>query len=239
MFRNFLLSSVLFGFVASVAAAPITFTDPNYAVTVIVGVDILVDNAFDNSPPTLLPLNVDKSVATGAGSAFASASAELGRLSAETNVLSTGDFSDASSDSSFSGIIDDILGGTYRLAFNFITNDIIAGSDSSASSKLSIRIFSVLNQLYNEEFLSYSSLTDFIFSLTPGSTGLFDITLISNANSTSGTASNGANVDFSINAAVNGVPEPHEGMLLLMGGLSMYSFIWLGRRRTGAFVGLK
>lgn len=236
MFRNFLLSSVLLGFVAFATAAPITFTDPNYSVTAIVGVDNSVDSASDTSPPTAIPLNVDKSVSTGAGSAFASASAELGKLSAATNVSSTGGIADATSNSSFSGIIDDIFGGTYRLTFNFITDDPIVGPNPSASSKLAVTIVSGLNTLYNEEFFSTSSLTDFIFSLTPGSTGLFDITLISSANSTSGSASNIANVDFSINAGVNGVPEPHEGMLLLLGGLAMYNFIRRGRHRTGSFL---
>ena len=80
MFRNFLFSSVLLGFVTFATAAPITFTDPNYSVTAIVGVDSSVGNASDTSPSTAIPLHVDQSVSTGAGSAFASASAELRKL---------------------------------------------------------------------------------------------------------------------------------------------------------------
>ena len=95
MFRNCLLSSVLLGFVAVATAAPITFTDPNYSVTAIVGVDDLVDSASDTSPPTTIPLNVAKPVLTDADSAFASASAALGKLSAVTNASSTGGFADA------------------------------------------------------------------------------------------------------------------------------------------------
>jgi hypothetical protein len=231
MFRNFLLSSVLLGFVASATAAPITFTAPEYSVTAIVGVDGTVDSASDTSPPTVIPLNVSRSVLTGTGSAFASASAELGKLSAVTNVTSTGGIADASSNSRFFGTIDSILGGTYQLAFNFVTGDLFGGDNSSASSTLAIIINSNLNDLYNQIFTTSSSLTDFAFSLTPGASALFDITLISSANSTSGNASNAANVDFLINAAVNGVPEPHEGMLLLLGGLAMYNFIGRGRRR--------
>ncbi len=236
MFRNFLLSSILLGFVAVATAAPITFTDPEYSVTAIVGVDDTADNASDTSPPTTIPLNVAKSVLTDSGSAFASASAELGKLSAATNVTSTGGIADASSNSRFFGTIDSLLGGSYQLAFNFITGDVIVGQDSFASSTLAIIINSNLDDLYNKIFTTSSSLTDFTFSLAPGTTALFDITLISDANSTSGSASNSANVDFSINAAVNGVPEPHESMLLLLGGLAMCSFIWRGRRRKGSLL---
>ncbi len=179
---------------------------------------------------------MNKSVLTDTGSAFASASAELGKLSAATNVTSTGGIADASSNSRFFGTIDSMFGGTYHLAFNFITGDIIGGTDSFASSTLAIIINSNLNDLYNQIFNTSSSLTDFTFSLTPGTTALFDITLISSANSTSGSASNAANVDFSINSRVNGVPEPHEGMLLLLGGLAMYNFIRRGRRRADSLI---
>jgi hypothetical protein len=96
-----------------------------------------------------------------------------------------------------------------------------------------------LNDLYNEIFTTSSLLTDFTFSLTPGTTALFDITLISSANSTSGNASNIANVDFSINAGAHGVPEPHEGMLLLLGGLAMHSFIRRGTPSRRQFISLK
>ena len=236
MFRNFLVSSVLLGFVAFATAAPITFTNPEYSVDAFAGVG---QNGPDfdvkDASSTLPPLNVNASFSTAAGTASAGASAELGKLSAVTNVSSTGVSSDASSDSSFFGVIDDILGGTYRLAFNFITDNPIVGPDPSASAKLAIKIVSGVNTLYNEEFLSTSSLTDFIFSLTPDFTGVFDITLISRANSTSGSASNSAKVDFAINA-VNGVPEPHEGMLLLVGGLAMYNLIRRGRRRAGSLL---
>ncbi|MEO6422741.1 MAG: hypothetical protein ABIR84_08715 [Candidatus Nitrotoga sp.] len=232
MFRNFLLSSVLLGFVSFSTAEPITFTDPNYSVTAIVGVDETVDSASDTSPLTAIPLNVEKLVSIDTGSAFAHASADLGKLSASANVISSGGIADASSNSRFFGTIDSILGGTYQLAFNFITGDIIDGTDSSASSTLAIIINSNLNDLYNEIFSSSRSLTDFTFSLTPGESALFDITLISNANSTSGSASNAANVDFSINAAVNGVPEPHEGMLLLLGVVVMCSVIRRERIRA-------
>lgn len=228
MFRNFLLSSVLLGFVAVATAAPITFTGPEYSVTAIVGVDDIVDSASDSSPPSTIPLNVAKSVLTEGDSAFASASAALGKLSAVTNVSSTGGIADASSNSRFSGTIDSLLGGSYQLAFNFITGDLIVGQDSFASSTLAIIINSNLNDLYNQIFTTSSSLTDFTFSLAPGTKALFDITLISSANSNSGSALNNASVDFSINAAVNGVPEPHEGILLLLGGLAMCSFIWRG-----------
>ena len=233
MFRNCLLSSVLLGFVAVATAAPITFTDPNYSVTAIVGVDDLVDSASDTSPPTTIPLNVAKPVLTDADSAFASASAALGKLSAVTNASSTGGFADASSNSSFSGIIDSMLGGDYQLAFNFITGDLIVGPNSFASSTLRIIINSNTVDLYNQIFTTSSSLTDFTFSLAQNTKALFDITLVSSANSTSGSASNNANVDFSINVAANGVPEPHEGMLLLLGGLAMCSFIRRGHRRAG------
>ena len=233
MFRNFLLSSVLLGLIGFATAAPITFTDPSYSVDAIVGVDDSVDNASATSPPTTIPLNVAKSVLTDSGSASASASAALGQLSAVTNVSSTGGLADASSISRFSGTIDSLLGGSYQLAFNFITGDLIVGQDSFASSILAIIINSNLNDLYNQIFTTSISLTDFTFSLAPGTKALFDITLISSANSTSGSASNNANVDFSINAAVNGVPEPHEGMLLLLGGLAMCSFIRRGHRRAG------
>jgi hypothetical protein len=239
MFHNFLLSSVLLGFTAFATAAPITFTDPNYSVTALVGVDNSVDNASNTSPSTAIPLYVDKSVSTGAGSAFASASAELGKLSAATNVSSTGGIADASSNSRFFGTIDSLFGGTYQLAFNFITGDLITGPNSFASSTLSIIINSNLNDLYNEIFTTSSLLTDFTFSLTPGTTALFDITLISSANSTSGNASNIANVDFSINAGAHGVPEPHEGMLLLLGGLAMHSFIRRGTPSRRQFISLK
>ena len=218
MFRNFLLSSVLLGFVALATAAPITFTNPEYSVTAFAGVDGPGVIASNTSPPTVIPLNVSRSDSTETGSALASASANVGKLSAATKITSTGGLADASSNSGFSGTINDISGGIYGLSFNFITDNPIVGSNPSASSKLAVTIVSGLNTLYNKEFLSTTSLTDFIFPLTPGFTGLFGITLISTANSDSGSASNTANVDFSINAAVNRVPEPHEGMLLLLGG---------------------
>ncbi len=233
MFRNCLLSSVLLGFVAVATAAPITFTNPNYSVDAIVGVDDMTESGSVTSPSTAIPLNVVRSVSIGTGTAFASASADIGKLSAATNVTSTGGIADASSNSRFFGTIDSLLGGTYQLAFNFITGDIIRGEDSFASSILAIIINSNLNDLYNQSFTTSSSLTDFTFSLAPGTKALFDITLISSANSTSGSASNNANVDFSINVAANGVPEPHEGMLLLLGGLAMCSFIRRGHRRAG------
>jgi hypothetical protein len=53
MFRNFLLSSVLFGSVTFATAAPITFTDPNYSVDAFAAVDSSVNNGSesDSSPP--------------------------------------------------------------------------------------------------------------------------------------------------------------------------------------------
>ena len=231
MFRNFLLSSVLLGFVTLASAAPITFTKPEYSVTTNVGVDGTTDSA-DSSSPTGIPL-IFKSVSTDIGSAFASASAELGKLSAATNVTSTGGQADATSTSRFSGTIDSLFGGIYQLAFNFITDTPTEGLNPFASSTLIVTINSDLNNFYNNIFNTSISLTDIPFSLAPGESALFDITLISDASSTSGSASNAANVDFSINAAVNGVPEPHEGMLLLLGGLAMYNFTRRGRRRAG------
>lgn len=58
MFRNFLLASVLLGFVAFAMAAPITFTEPNYSVTAVAIVGPVVSEGFDSSftaPPSTCP----------------------------------------------------------------------------------------------------------------------------------------------------------------------------------------
>ena len=235
MFRNFLFSSVLLGFVAVATAAPITFTNPEYSVYAFAGVGPAVLGFDENEASSALPpLNVNASFSTAAGSAFASASAALGNLSAVTNVTSRGVDSKATSNSEFSGTIDSLLGGSYQLAFNFVTGNDIVGEDSFASSTLAISISSIVNNLlYDKTFITNKTLTDFTFSLAPNTKALFDILLISNAESSAGSASNTSNVNFAINA-VNGVPEPHEGMLLLLGGLAMCSFIWRGRRRKGS-----
>ena len=248
MLSKFVFSSVLFGLVTFTNAAPITFTNSEYSTTVFAGVDSsngqpIAETGFDASPPSEIPLDIGRQASLFDAHALARASADLGKLSVSTSVSTVffddpDHFSsaDASSNSRFFGTIDSIFGGSYQLAFNFVTGSDIVGLDSFTSPKLAITINSSLNDLYSKICLTSCSLTDFTFSLAPGTKALFDVTLIGGANSTSGSAANTASVDFAINAAVNGVPEPHESMLLLLGGLVMYSFIRRERRRAGTLL---
>lgn len=198
----------------NLAAAPITFTQSEYTAFATAELDADIDGPFAlGSPPGPLPLIANASLSTLPNSSFAAGIANLGQLVASTQAFSLGASTAGAAGAGFSGQFIG-TGQTVNFAVDFSSfNNVVNGA---AGSQLFITLVSDGTTLF-DKILSSSQIVNESYLLSTGSTNLFDIQLISNADALGGVDAalgfNLASAAFSVSA----VPEPNVAWLMLAG----------------------
>ncbi len=214
------VSGCLFLAAANAFAQPIVYTSTEY--TTFASIDLGSDTSgllSKTSPPNSLPLLSSAVLADFGNSSSASGSANTRQLDVSTEAVSSNLFSVATAGVGFSGRF---TGTGRRVDFmiDYSTSDDSFGG--LGGSQLFVTLLSNGVTLFDQIF-SDSALIQQSFILSSGSTNLFDIQLISNAEADGGLdnislGSNIASAAFSVNAA----PVPEPGMIwLMLGGLGL------------------
>jgi len=227
------VSGCLFLAAANAFAQPIVYTTTEY--TTFASIDLGSDTSgllSKINPPDPLPLLSSAVLADAGNSSSASGSANTGQLNVSTETVSSSLFAVASAGAGFSGMF---TGTGQRVDFKIdysTSGDNFGGG--LGGSQLFVTLLSNGVTLFDQIF-SDTALIQQSFILSSGSTNLFDIQLISNAEADGSLdnimlGSNIASAAFSINAAP--VPEPSM-IWLMLGGLGLLG-IKARRKTSGA-----
>jgi len=215
--KLYAVSGCLFWAAANAFAQPIVYASAEY--TTFASIDLGADSSgllSKTNPPDPLPLLSSAVLADSGNSSSASGNANTGQLNVSTETVSSNLFSVGTAGAGFSG---KFMGTGQRVDFkiDYGTSDDSFGG--LGGSQLFVTLLSNGVTLFDQIF-SDTALIQQSFILSSGSTNLFDIQLISNAEADGSLdnpvlGSNIASAAFSINAAP--VPEPSMIWLMLSG----------------------
>jgi hypothetical protein len=218
--KLYAVSGCLFLAAANAFAQPIVYTSTEY--TTFASIDLGSNSSgllSKTNPPDPLPLLSSAVLADSGNSSSASGSANTGQLDVSTETVSSNLFSVATAGAGFSG---KFTGTGQRVDFMIDYGTLDDSFGGLGGSQLFVTLLSNGVTLFDQIF-SDSALIQQSFILSSGSTNLFDIQLISNAEAQGSVdnislGSNIASAAFSVNAA----PVPEPGMIwLMLGGLGL------------------
>lgn len=200
---------------ASVVAGPIVFTNSEYTAFALAELGPETDGPFAlSSPPGTLPLIASANLFDVTDSSFATGITNTGLLVASTQAFSLGTSASGVSGAGFSGQFIG-TGEQVDFAIDFSTfNNVINGI---ANAQLFVTLVSNGTALFDEVFVT-SQLVQQSFILSTGSTNLFDIQLISNADALVDVGDPALGFNLASAAfTVSAVPEPGMAWLMLAG----------------------
>ena len=226
-----LLAGCLWLVATNLAAAPLTFSQSEYTAFATAELDANINGPFAlSSAPGSLPLIANASLSTLPNSSFAVGIANMGQLVASTQAFSLGASSAGVAGAGFSG---QFIGTGQAVNFGVDFSSFNNVVNGAANSQLFITLVSDGTTLF-DKILSSSQTVNESYLLSQGSTNLFDIQLISNANALGGLD---AALGFNLASAafnVSAVPEPNVAWLMLA-GMGMVGLV--RRKATRAAIG--
>ena len=197
------------------AAHAITYTQSEYTAFASADLGAQTDGPFAlNSPPATLPLIANANLSDSSNSSFAAGIANTGLLVASAQTFSLGTFASSVSGADFSSQFTG-TGSQVNLTIDFSSfNNVINGT---ADAQLFVTLVSDGTALFDEVYGGSQSVQQ-SFVLGAGSSNLFDIQLISNAQALG--SMSGPALGFNLASAaftVSAVPEPNMAWLMLAG----------------------